>query len=189
VTSPAVSPLAYVFWHCARSGTDAAAYRADLLGFHSELSASPPLGFLGRQTASVAGASWFAGAGEVYEDWYVVLDWSAMGALNAAAIDDRHRGSHDRVAHLAGEGAGAIYALRAGAWAEGHRFGTWFAKPAGWSHADLDASLAASLGAGTSLWQRQMVLGPAPEFCLRSHEPPPLLAGIDGEQVAYAPLP
>jgi hypothetical protein len=189
VTSAAIPPLAYVFWHCPQAGSSAAGYQADLLAFHAELAADPPAGFVRSGSARLAAASWFAASAEVYEDWYLVRDWAAVGTLNLGAVDAAHLISHDRVARQVAAGAGGIYLLRAGDIADGHGFATWFAKPAGWSQADLDASLAALLNDGTALWQRQMVLGPAPEFCLQSRESLSLPAGIGGEQIGYRPLP
>ena len=48
-------------------------------------------------------------------------------------------------------------------------FAFWFGKPKGVTYEALDKSLRGLLTrAGVALWQRQLVLGPTPEFCLRS---------------------
>jgi hypothetical protein len=47
----------------------------------------------------------------------------------------------------------------------------WLDKPAGVPYAEFHADLAARLPAGASVWRRQMVLGPAGEYAVRSPEP------------------
>ena len=61
-----------------------------------------------------------------------------------------------------------MYRLRAGHSALAEvRYAFWFSKPPGTPYDDFFRSLSASAEeAGGGLWQRQMVLGPAPEFCL-----------------------
>jgi hypothetical protein len=186
--TPPPPPLAYVFWHRARAGAAGPAYQADLLNFHASLAAAPPPGFIRSGSVRLAAASWLIGSGEAFEDWYLVRDWTAIGVLNRAAVAAAHLASHDRVAHQAGAGTGAIYRLRAGDDNASHSIGTWFAKPAGVSYADLDAALAPAVSEGSALWERELVLGPAPEFCLRSRTTPTLAVGIDGERVDYRRL-
>jgi hypothetical protein len=175
--------LAYVFWHSAASPSPS--YAADLLAFHASLAADPPAGFVRSETSGLPGASWLGGAEQTYEDWYLVSDWTAIGELNQAAVAAGHVTSHDRVAHQAGQGAGAIYGLLAGAESAGSGVRTWFAKPADWSYGRLDEALAPTLAGGRSLWRRQMVLGPAPEFCLRAETAVELPDGIEGEPITY----
>jgi hypothetical protein len=182
------SPLAYVFWHAPASAVDVEAYEADLLAFHASLAADRPAGFVRSETSGLGRASWLD-AEDSYEDWYLVSDWAAVGELNHAAVAAAHLASHDRVAHQAGSGAGAIYGLHAGSENAGSRVRTWFAKPEGWSYGRLYDALGATLDDGASLWRRQLVLGPAPEFCLRSGTPQQLPDGIDGERISYRPLP
>ena len=88
-----------------------------------------------------------------------------------------------------------VYALRRGA-AQPVDMGraVWFGKPAGTSYAEFYDQL----GERNSLWRRQMVLGPTPEFCsmddddvpdgavvvtrVRTVAPPPLdAAGVHGQ--------
>jgi hypothetical protein len=178
--------LAYGFWHSPASPSPA--YEADLLAFHASLAADPPAGFLRSETFAMAGASWLDGAEATYEDWYVVSDWTAIGELNRQAVAAAHLRSHDRVAHQAASAAGAIYRLHAGSDSAGLTAATWFAKPPGWSYGRLDDALEGTLEAGASLWQRQLVLGPAPEFCLRASTPQRLPDGIGGAAIGYRPL-
>jgi len=96
---------------------------------------------------------------------------AALDILNEAAITGPCKEPHNRVASQAAGGAGGLYQLRAGepGLATAH-VALWFAKPSGVSYEDLYAALQPEIEQATgSLWQRQMVLGPAPEF--RWHSP------------------
>jgi hypothetical protein len=88
------------------------------------------------------------------------------------------------VAKLAGTGAGALYGLRRGdPESVAQPCATWLSKPAGMPYAEFDERMAALLDApGASLWQRQLVLGPTPEFCLIS--PTPLELPVPAELVS-----
>ena len=133
------------------------------------MTAHPPAGFHGSAAFAFDGAAWF-GAG--YLDWYLVDGFAALGAINEAAIAGPRQQSHDVVASLANSGAGGVARLLAGAGAlDEIRWGAWFAKPDGMRYAALRARVAPLADAhGGSLWQRQMVLGPGPEFCLFTKE-------------------
>jgi hypothetical protein len=179
--------LAYVFWHAPAGPTAEPSYRADLLDFHASLANDPTEGFVGSSTVELTDASWLAGWGECFEDWYLVEDWAAVGALNHGAVAPAHLASHDRVAHRAGFGGGAIYALQSGEPAASYPYGSWFSKPPGTSYAELWASLASATEADCAVWQRQLVLGPSPEFCLRSHVPPRLPEELAAERIHYEP--
>jgi hypothetical protein len=118
-----------------------------------------------------------------YEDWYLVEDFAALGVLNEAAVGRGHRTAHDQVARRSGAGSGGLYALLEGdrsmmgqgASAPGERSAAiWVQRPPG----SRPRMLAELLGDGmdpsrSSLWRRQLVLGPAPEFCLLARERPP----------------
>jgi hypothetical protein len=136
--------LAYVFWHRPRPDVDRAVYEDALARFHDSLenvSAAFRLDELP-----------FGDRGPGYEDWYLADDWAALGELNARAVDARHRPAHDVPAGLSAHGWGGVYALARGP-AEPPALARWEHRaPAG--------------EGGGGLWQRQMVLGPAPEFCL-----------------------
>ena len=137
--------LAYLFWHRPAESADLAAYEQRLRQFHERLLADPPPGFRGSAAVRVSAG---------YEDWYLVDDWAALGVLNDAAIDAAHRGEHDAVARMAADGAGAVYRHIAG------ELPVADAGAAKWSDSRPE-------GAGEfALWQRQLVLGPAPEYCL-----------------------
>ncbi len=187
-SSPLSAPLlAYVFWHWPPASAAVPTYEADLLSFHSSLESRPPAGFVRSATFRVSGASWLPRR-ECYEDWYLMRGWAAVGELNREAVASAHAASHDRVASAAESGAGGLYALRAGDDVPGGDAATWFAKPPGWSYAELDTALEVGLGDGLALWQRQLVLGPAPEFCLRGHAVPALVAPLHGTQATCQAL-
>lgn len=133
--------IAYLFWHRPRPGVDHREYEARLRAFHEALEV-PAWAFR-------LDALPFGRAGG-YEDWYVVDDWAGLGALNAAAVDARRRDRHDAPARLVADGWGGVYAHVRGA-PEPPASARWLT-----TAPDEDTP---------SVWRRQMVLGPAPEFC------------------------
>src|SRR5215208_2135214 len=152
--------LAYLFWHRPAAGIDRGEYEARLSAFHQALG-----------DAVLASAAYrlerlpFTET-DGFEDWYLVEEWGRLGELNAAAVDETRGPPHDGVASLAAEGWGGVYALVSGEPLppEGAR---WQAKPRGESYESFLESQSAP-----SVWQRQMVLGPAPEFCLAEERTP-----------------
>ena len=153
---------------------DAAAYEARQRRFHEALAAEPPPGFHGSLIVAARSLPWAAAGGAVYEDWYLVADFTALGSLNEAAVSRSRSAPHDAAAAVAAGGAGGIYALVAGTPVPHPEVARWFARPPGERHADLMADVAPLLSSGGGgLWMRQMVLGPAPEFCLHGAAPLP----------------
>jgi hypothetical protein len=144
--------LAYVFWHRPQGGTAPADYEEGLRAFHARLTV--PSGSF--RIAALPFADGQAG----YEDWYLVDGWAELGELNAAAVSGARRPPHDAVARLAGEGWAGIYLLVRGE-ARPPTSTRWVSKPADESY---EAFLAAT--PTPTVWQRQMTLGPAAEFCL-----------------------
>ncbi len=181
VPAPPGPLLAYLFWHWPRPGAPITTYETDLLRFHASLTADPPAGFVRSATFAVA-VSWLPGIRGSYEDWYLVQDWAALGGLNRAAVGPAHTRPHDQVAHQAAGGTAGLYALHAGNDAAGQAAAAWFGKPEGWSYGELFAALDGCLEQGSALWQRQLTLGPAPEFCLRAATWPALPPPLDVEQ-------
>jgi hypothetical protein len=165
--------LAYLLWHRPGEGVEREVYERALERFHRSLAHAPPAGLRGSSVYRVGDLPWLApGAG--YEDWYLVDDFAALGVLNEAAVAHGHRAAHDDVAHRFGGAAGGLYGLL-----EGHAdlvnapLAVWVARP---PRAERGA-LGDLLGDGmdpehASLWRRQLVLGPAPEYCLLAREPP-----------------
>ncbi len=152
--------LAYVFWHWSKRGEGGGDYRARLVEFHRALAASAPQGYRGSRVFAVTAAPWAPAARDVLEDWYFVDDFTALGVLNDAAVSARNRGTHDAIAARADGGAAGLYKLCT-ARVDAPAGAAWFAKPAASSYATFFAGVAPEI----ELWQRQMVLGPAPEFC------------------------
>jgi hypothetical protein len=154
--------LAYVFWHRPRDGVAAADYVASLEAFHERIGVP----------------SWFTALERLpwtddpgwYEDWYLVESWSGLGRLNEDAVSGTRRSPHDAAAQRAADGIAGIYALRAGrpappAWA------AWLSKPRDLAYEAFEPELRAAAGDASSLWQRQMTLGPTPEFAVLGPSP------------------
>jgi hypothetical protein len=170
--------LAYVFWHRPRPDVDSDDYEGLLRAFHSRLNI-PSASFRIEALPFAAGAgSEDSGKGnedrggyedsrgghEVreggYEDWYLVGGWAQLGELNVSALSDERRAAHDAAAAMVGEGWGAVYALVRGDARPPART-RWLTKSRGESYEEFLRALQAA-----TVWQRQMVLGPAPEFCV-----------------------
>ena len=155
--------LAYVFWHWPAPGVDPDAYARDLVGFLDAL------GTPGAHSLRLDRAPFDGPGGPVFEDWYPVADWAGLGELNERAVSGPRRAPHDAVATQAGGGAGAVYGLVAGE--PGPRAAAaWLPKPPGTPHETFVAELTAAAPHAT-IWQRQMVLGPAPEFAVLTDDP------------------
>jgi hypothetical protein len=162
--------LGYVFWHWPRSRISRRAYEGKLIAFQESLKAHRSGGLVDALSFRVQRPPWGRPRSETYEDWYLVRDFKSLGALNEAAVAGPNREPHDEVARDASAGAGGVYKLRNGGLSlRDARYATWIKKPARTPYqAFLDhlSRLVADLR--TDLWQRQMVLAPAPEFCLHS---------------------
>lgn len=172
--------LAYLFWHRPLAGVEPAAYEQALERFHRSLAHRPPSGLRGSAAFRLTELPWLAGGGEAaadagYEDWYVVDDWAALGVLEEAAISRGHVTAHDAIASRTGAGSGAVYRLRDGsARPAGGEVAVWVS-PAPGHHERLSLGELLADGidpARDGLWQRCLVLGPAPEYCLLVGEAP-----------------
>lgn len=161
--------LAYVFWHWPQAQTDIREYETRQRAFHAALAAAPARGFLWSLTAGISGAPWAAAGADAYEDWYAIDDFTALGALNDAAVSGSRSAPHDAAAAAVAGGAGGVYGLRVGSALCTPQVAHWFGKPAGMSYRELFAQLTPVVEeARAALWMRQMVLGPAREFCLHA---------------------
>lgn len=137
--------------------------------FHAALAAAPPAGFRESFSVALTQAPWTTGTDDVYEDWYLVQDFEALGILNDAAISASRAAPHDAAAAVAAGGAGGLYRLRQGAVTRSPTVAHWFSKPDGMPYRELVAQLAPVVSrCDGALWMRQLVLGPAPEFCLHA---------------------
>ncbi|HVX43437.1 MAG TPA: hypothetical protein VHC49_06115 [Mycobacteriales bacterium] len=166
--------LAYVFWHRPRPDVSAEDYAKVLRRFHESLAAAAIPGFGRSWTVRVAELPWL-GAGPVYEDRYLIDDYTALGVLNGAAVAVP---GHDAAATRAASGTAGLYRLMTGEPDPAATRAHWFDKPAGTAYQDLDPA------AGGSLWQRQLTLGPGPEFQLLGGSPAP----YPGPETTIEPL-
>ena len=180
--------LAYVFWHRPRDSEDVAAYESAVCAFHGSLARSAPAGMIASASYRDCELPWRTDAdgdgalrAPAYEDWYLVEDYAALGVLNEAAVGRGHRTRHSEAAQRYGAGAGGLYALLEGepcARALGEAtLAVWVspARPRG--SQERRSELGELMGDGmepasASLWRRQLVLGPAPEFCVLAREVP-----------------
>jgi hypothetical protein len=170
--------LAYVFWHWKRTEVASTDYEDRQRGFHAALAASPSPGFIDSFSVGVSNAPWTA-VSEAYEDWYLVQDFSALGVLNEAAVSGSRLHPHDVAASVAADGSGGLYGLKRGTASRRPRYAHWFGKPEGTSYPELFAQLAPIVDrVAGALWMRQMVLGPAREFCVHAAEPVSLPASL-----------
>lgn len=144
--------LAYVFWHWP---ADPDGYEDRIRGFHAALARPGTATFRLRRAP-------FDRPGVVYEDWYPVDGWAALGELNDHAITGARRGPHDEVAHRSAGGAGAVFRRIAGSLALHEvRFAAW----------------SSTRPQAEDVWQRQLVLGPAPEYAVLAASPVPVPDG------------
>jgi hypothetical protein len=164
--------LAYVFWHRPLDDSAVDAYERAQLAFHRSLAHAPPAGFAGSACYRAAGLPWLDGAVHGYEDWYFVDDYTALGVLNEAAVGRGHRSTHDELARRFGVGAGGLYGLVEGSPQLDGALVVWVARPSGSPRLPLGEMLGDGMDPlQAGLWRRQLVLGPAPEFCLLAPEP------------------
>lgn len=152
--------LAYVFVHQPADGTGAAEYGARLATFHAALGATPPEGFRSSWVWRVEAGP----LGHAFEDWYLVKDWTALGALDAAAVTGSRKPPHDDLASRVAHGVGAVYGLASGQPTSEARCRVRIAKPPGVPYPTFEGSLRQAVGPGAAVWKRQMVLGADLEF-------------------------
>jgi hypothetical protein len=167
--------LAYVFWHSPSEDDEVGEYEAALEGFHRSLCHRRPVGMLSSAAYRVAESPPGGAAG--YEDWYLLEDYGALGVLNEAAVGRGHETAHDRIARRFGAGAGGLYGLREGkrhaGLLENTPVAVWVTRPPGAESRGLGELLGDGIDpASASLWRRQLVLGPAGEFCVLAAEVP-----------------
>jgi hypothetical protein len=161
--------LAYVFWHWPSPDVGTDAYEQLQQDFQRALADAAPAGFRRSVVFRVDGGAPWLGGVPAYADWYLLDGSAALDPLNVAAVSGGCQEPHDRAARAASAGVGSLLALH-GEHADvpAARHMAWLAKPKGMPYADFYAALESVRG---SLWRRQMVLGPTPEFGILSGEP------------------
>jgi hypothetical protein len=169
--------LAYIFWHHPRPDVEIVAYEHSLQAFHRALDESGAEGFVRSESFRVSGARWINDGADAYADWYLVEGSFALDPLNEIAVSGARRPGHDEAAAFSARGVGGLYRLMEGE-AELHAPATelWLTKPRTISYDQFYDWASPPAGRGGELWRRQMVLGPAPEFCLLAASelrPPP----------------
>ncbi len=156
--------LAYVFWHVPSPGVTG--YEARMRDFHAGLRADAPAGLGPSATMALGAVPWLDGS-PGYEDWYLVEDFAALGVLNRAAVSGAAAAPHDLVAAIVHAGTAAVMGHVTGALLPARPgWAAWLSKPAGVAYEAFHAELAAALDGDAGAWQRQMVLGPASEYCI-----------------------
>ncbi|BCL77906.1 hypothetical protein ccbrp13_03710 [Ktedonobacteria bacterium brp13] len=188
--------LAYVFWHQRESKVAREEYQQKLIAYHQVLQQRQPQGFLCSFVLTSPSVPWMTERSEVYEDWYVVENSAALDPLDEAAVTGICREPHNQVARLADNGTGGLYRLKDATidptQLANLRNATWFNKPAGMSYNELYEILHASRNKRTQqpdiLWQRQMTMGPALEFCLHASDGYVLPAELKSVQLAAQPI-
>jgi hypothetical protein len=175
--------LAYLFWHRAAAAVETGAYERELERFHRSLAHRPPSGFCGSASFRIGELPWPGEVGEptadgepAYEDWYVVEDWAALGVLEEAAVSRGHVSVHETVAKHTALGPGAVYRLLEGSsHPQRASLATWISttRLPGRERPSLESLLADGIDPDSGgLWQRCLMLGPAPEYCLLANESP-----------------
>jgi hypothetical protein len=164
--------LAYLFWHSPGDEVKRLAYESAAAALHRSLQSRPPEGFRGSACYRVAELPWL-NVREAYEDWYLLDDFTALGVLSEAVVSRGHRNAHEHIARSSGAGAGGLYRLLEGhvAFAEASA-AVWVTSPSQREPSPLGDLLGDGMDPRrASLWRRQLVLGPAPQYCLLSPEP------------------
>ena len=155
--------LAYLFWHRPHSTTTVKQYEEALLRFQQHLGQQQPPGFRGSASFRVADLPWL-GNQPGYEDWCLLDGSWALDPLNSFAVAGPVVSAHDAAATQMDEGYGGLYAL---VWGEPvlpkQSTAVWLTRPRG---IQWRTTLDALQLPGTTLWRRQMVLGPGKEFAL-----------------------
>jgi hypothetical protein len=165
--------LAYLLWHREAPGVEPGTYEQAIDHFHRSLKARPPAGFAGSACYHAAELSWLGGSAG-YEDWYLVEDFAALGVLNEAAVAHGHRTAHDEAARRLGEAAGGLYRVLEGSvQLSEERVVVWVERPAGAEPPTFGGLLGDGMDpARAALLRRQLVLGPAPEYCVLADDSP-----------------
>ena len=147
-------------------------YEESLLRFQQRLGQQQPPGFGGSASFRVAALPWL-GNRPGYEDWCLLDGSWALDPLNAFAVAGPVMSAHDSAAAQMEEGHGGLNGL---VWGEPflseRSTAVWLTRPRGIEWRPVLEAMRQQLPQ-TTLWRRQMVLGPGKGVC--SHR----AAGLD----------
>src|SRR5205814_2166974 len=136
--------------------------------FHAALAQARPDAFQRSIVFRIDGVAPWLGGSPAYADWYLVEGSAALDPLNVAAVSGVCEQPHAQLAHAMAAGAGSLFGLRGSdPKIDTAGYATCLTKPRSMPYETFYAA-AASLpdSQSSSLWRRQMVLGPTPEFIL-----------------------
>ncbi len=157
---------AYLFWHRPFAGVGRDAYEAALTGFHRALVARGCPGFRGSATYRISETPWLDGEAG-YEDWNFVESSAGLDPLNRRAVAPDMWEVHAGISGKTEVGHGGIYYHILGEADPRELTRTlWLTRPRGIRYEAPLRALAARVKGPLSVWRKQMVLGPAPEFAL-----------------------
>jgi hypothetical protein len=164
-TRPSIVMLAYLFWHRPYPTTTVKQYEEALLRFQHQLGQQGPPGFRGSASFRVEALPWL-GNRPGYEDWCLLDGSWALDPLNSFAVAGPVTPAHDAAAAQMEEGYGGLYAL---VWGEPvlpeRSSAVWLTRPRGIQWRPVLDAMRQQVPQ-TTLWRRQMVLGPGKEFAL-----------------------
>ena len=182
--------LAYLLWHWPFDDVSTETYEGSLARFHQSLLASAIPGLQESFVFRSQGVGWTPPGARVYEDWYLLEGSAAMDPLNDAAVSEVSKPSHDNTAHAAAGAAGGLYQLKLGQPSlDICRWVSWIAKPRGMGYEEFYHAIAPwTSQPQVSLWRRQMVLGPTPEFAMLSVAAPGPMLNLEVLQVELEPV-
>lgn len=161
--------LAYVFWHRRRSGVDVADYEAALEAFYQSLTETRLAGFRRVMVLQTAPLPWLSSPDVLFENWHLLDGSAVLDPLDEIAVSGDRALPHRRIAEMADTGVAGLYRLRLGdPMSPPPTRAYWISKPAGMTYETFFESLRPLCGGNVTLWGRQMVLGPTPEFCLHT---------------------
>jgi hypothetical protein len=177
--------LAYVFWHWPLPIIVERDYTDRLVAFHQSLRDHAFPGFHSSHVFQIERASWGPPNQSLYEDWYMVENFAALEMLNQMAVAAINKAPHDQAALYAASGTAGLYQLSTGDTDPTHaQVACWFGKPTGMSYAAFFSLMRPLvIEYSGALWQRQMTLGPTPEFCWWVPVSPTLPDSITGISV------
>jgi len=156
-------------------------YEPVLAGFHDKLRQKKPDGFLQSKVYRVKNLPWMDPHRIIYEDWYILENFSALDALNVGAVSPRMKGPHDKIASFSDRGAGGIFRLKNQPEPDYKAvIAYWLTKPPDMPYEKFYQKIEPfAEQPQVAFWTRQLVLGPSKEFCI--HAPATLDISLKNE--------